>query len=80
MYDDTSKQAVLNLLDREPIRFIDGRYSDGFINDVGMLSEMISDGTIELYDNGGVRFVRRVTPPKNYRRGRRTTCLTTQAN
>lgn len=67
MYDETSKQAVLNLLDREPIRFVDGRYSNGF-KDTGMLSEMIYiDHTAELFDNGGLRFVRRVTPPKDYR-------------
>lgn len=67
MYDETSKQAVLNLLDVEPIRFVDGRHSTGF-KDVGMLSEMLyHDHTVELFDKDGVRFVRRVTPKMDYR-------------
>jgi hypothetical protein len=65
MYDAESKSYVLKLLNTEPIRYCDGRYSTGF-KDVGMLTEMISDGTAEVFDNNGVRFVRRVTPPKDY--------------
>ena len=65
MYADESKEYVLKRLDIEPIRYCDGRYSIGFI-DVGLLTACISDGTAELYDVGGMRFVKRVTPLRNY--------------
>jgi hypothetical protein len=58
MYSQESKEYVLNILEHEPIRYCDGRYSDGF-KDIGMLTEMISDGVAEEYDKNGVHFVRR---------------------
>jgi len=58
-----SKQ-ILRILEREPIRRADGRYSAGFV-DLDDLQRLIDAGEIEVYDNQCVAFVRRRSSPKD---------------
>ena len=56
-------ESLLEVLDRESIRLIDGRYSTGFANmeDLHKLIEM--GGYVEVYENQGVKFVRKHIVP-----------------
>ena len=50
---------ILDILDREPIRLMDGRYSTGFV-DLDRLRKVIESGYAEVYTENGVRFVRKL--------------------
>jgi hypothetical protein len=54
----SGERNILEILKREPIRFIDGRYSDGFVKGAD-LNKLIELGWAEIYDNNGTEFVRR---------------------
>lgn len=63
-------ESLLAVLDREPIRLIDGRYSTGFAN-VKDLQKLIDMGSyVEVYENQGVRFVRKHIVPAAQLAGR----------
>ena len=51
------KRNILAILEKEPIRFIDGRYSNGFVDEED-LRHLIESGRAEIYQNGGMKFVR----------------------
>ena len=54
---------TLKILKSEDIRYIDGRYRDGFV-DQADLDAVIEAGLAEIYDNGGMRFVRLIAKDK----------------
>jgi hypothetical protein len=58
MYDaDYKKHVLKDILSKEPIRWIDGRYSKGFI-DVGVLTEMLySDRVVHVEIKDGFKFI-----------------------
>jgi len=53
--------SIKDILRREPIRLMDGRYSTGFVS-VAELNSLVNEGTAEVYDNQGVDFVRLLKP------------------
>jgi hypothetical protein len=55
--DFHSLKNVFEILKKESIRLIDGRYSKGFVNEAD-LKKLIISGQAEIYDNGGMNFVR----------------------
>ena len=52
------KEKILEILKKESIRLLDGRYSKGFV-DLDELKELISEGKAEVYENQEMKFVRR---------------------
>jgi hypothetical protein len=57
------QKSILEILDTESIRLIDGRYSDGFV-DLDDLKKLIDmGGYVVLYNIGGVTFVRKNIQP-----------------
>jgi hypothetical protein len=58
---DLLEITIEKILEREPIRFIDGRYSDGFV-DTALLVDVIESGKAEIYKNETVLFVRLTKP------------------
>ena len=56
-------ESILAVLDRESIRLVDGRYSSGFAN-MEDLQKLIDMGDyVEVYDNQGMKFVRKHIVP-----------------
>lgn len=52
-------KSILKILEEEPIRLVDGRYSDGFA-DTDNLNKLIKlGGYVEVYEKGGMKFVRK---------------------
>lgn len=51
------KEDLLKILEKEHIRLMDGRYSDGFV-DLDELRELISEDFVEVYEKQGMEFVR----------------------
>jgi len=47
----------LKILENEPIRWIDGRYSNGFV-DLNELPILLLEGSAEVYEDQGMKFVR----------------------
>lgn len=65
-------ESILAILDRESIRFIDGRYSNGFAN-MKDLQKLIDMGDyVEVYNNQGMKFVRKHIVPAAQKARRRT--------
>ena len=50
-------KIILAILDREPIRLIDGRYSDGFVKTKDLLKLINMGGYVEVYEASGIKFV-----------------------
>lgn len=56
-------ESILAVLDRESIRLIDGRYSTGFANMKDLQKLIDMGGYVEVYDNQGMKFVRKHIVP-----------------
>lgn len=56
-------ESILKVLDRESIRIIDGRYSTGFVNMKDLQKLIDMGGYVEVYENQGVKFVRKLIVP-----------------
>ena len=56
-------ESILAILDREHIRLIDGRYSTGFANMKDLQKLIDMGGYVEVYDNQGIKFVRKHIVP-----------------
>lgn len=52
-----TKKNILKILENEPIRWIDGRYSNGFV-DLNELPILLLEGSAEVYEDQGMKFVR----------------------
>lgn len=52
-----TKKNILKILEKEPIRWIDGRYSNGFVG-LNELPILLLEGSAEVYENQGMKFVR----------------------
>lgn len=52
-----TKKNILKILEKENIRWIDGRYSNGFV-DLNELPILLLEGSAEVYEDQGVKFVR----------------------
>jgi len=50
---------IHEILERESIRLLDGRWSGGFVDEVE-LQQLIDNGKAEVYDNQGVKFVQAI--------------------
>ena len=53
--------SALDIVKNEPIRYIDGRWSDGFV-DQAELDHLVKATIAEKYMNGGMSFVRLAIP------------------
>ncbi len=49
-------ETILEILAREPIRLLDGRYSTGFVSTTE-LNALVEDGKVGTDMRGGMRFV-----------------------
>ena len=56
-------ESILAVLDRESIRLVDGRYSTGFANMEDLQKLIDMGGDVEVYDNQGMKFVRKHIVP-----------------
>ncbi len=56
-------ESILAILDRESIRLMDGRYSTGFANMEDLQKLIDMGGYVEVYENQGVKFVRKHIVP-----------------
>jgi hypothetical protein len=54
---EDSVKSVLDILGKGPIRLIDGRYSEGFV-DLDDLNKLIEIGVAEVYEIDEMKFVR----------------------
>ena len=52
-----SKKNILKILEKEDIRWIDGRYSKGFV-DLDELPILLLEGSVEVYVNQEMKFIR----------------------
>ena len=52
-----AEELIMHVLCAEPIRRIDGRYTDGFV-DIDALEALITRGEVETYNVKGWDFVR----------------------
>lgn len=53
----SKKQRILKILETEDIRYIDARYSKGFVDDY-VLNEMVMQEEVDVYKKQGLVFVR----------------------
>lgn len=54
---------IIKILEREPIRLLDGRYSDGFV-DIDELKRLIQEKRVTTYENKGITFVAKLSKNK----------------
>jgi len=52
-----TKKNILKILEKEDIRWIDGRHSKGFV-ELNELPILLLEGSAEVYENQGMKFVR----------------------
>jgi len=57
--------SILQVLDKEPIRLIDGRYSEGFADTDDLQKLIDMGGYVEVYEDDGLKFVRRLIVNKS---------------
>ena len=58
-YEESMSESILKILENEPIRLVDGRYSDGFASTDDLNKLIKLGGYVEVYEKGGMKFVRR---------------------